>query len=41
VEIVLIDEFVVPEESKFAFLTEVRKSAAFRKARMAEAAITL
>jgi hypothetical protein len=53
VEIVLIDEFVVPEESKFAFLTEVRKSAAFlrtlldswkalsTKARMAEAAITL
>ena len=27
-EIVLIDKFVVPEESKDAFLAEVRKSAA-------------
>jgi heme-degrading monooxygenase HmoA len=27
VEIVLIDKFVVPEESKVAFLAEVRKSA--------------
>jgi len=29
VEVVLIDKFIVPEESKVAFLTEVRKSAAF------------
>jgi heme-degrading monooxygenase HmoA len=29
VEVVLIDKFVVPEESKVAFLTEVRKSSAF------------
>jgi heme-degrading monooxygenase HmoA len=29
VEVVLIDKFVVPEESKIAFLTEVRKSSAF------------
>lgn len=28
-EIVLIDKFIVPEESKVAFLTEVRKSSAF------------
>lgn len=28
-EIVLIDKFIVPEESKAAFLTEVRRSAAF------------
>jgi heme-degrading monooxygenase HmoA len=28
-EIVLVDEFVVPEESKGKFLEEVRKSAAF------------
>ena len=28
-EVVLIDKFVVPEESKVAFLTEVRKSSAF------------
>jgi len=28
VEIVLIDKFVVPEESRVAFLTELRKSAA-------------
>ena len=28
-EVVLIDKFIVPEESKVAFLTEVRKSAAF------------
>lgn len=28
-EVVLIDKFVVPEESKTAFLTEVRKSSAF------------
>jgi heme-degrading monooxygenase HmoA len=28
-EVVLIDKFIVPEESKAAFLTEVRKSAAF------------
>ena len=28
-EVVLIDKFVAPEESKFAFLTEVRKSSAF------------
>jgi hypothetical protein len=53
VEVVLIDKFVVPEESKVAFLTEVRKSSTSlrrcrdswrvlsMKARMAEAAITL
>jgi heme-degrading monooxygenase HmoA len=29
VEVVLIDQFIVPEESKVAFLTEVRKSADF------------
>jgi len=29
VEVVLIDKFIVPEESKVAFLTEVGKSAAF------------
>jgi heme-degrading monooxygenase HmoA len=29
VEVVLIDKFMVPEESKAAFLAEVRKSAAF------------
>jgi heme-degrading monooxygenase HmoA len=29
VEVVLMDKFVVPDESKAAFLTEVRKSAAF------------
>jgi len=29
VEVVLIDRFIVPEESKMAFLTEVRKSSAF------------
>ena len=28
-EVVLMDKFVVPDESKAAFLTEVRKSAAF------------
>jgi heme-degrading monooxygenase HmoA len=28
-EIVLIDKFIVPEESKVAFLKEVRKSATF------------
>lgn len=28
-EVVLIDKFIVPEESKAAFLAEVRKSAAF------------
>ena len=28
-EIVLIDRFIVPEESKVAFLAEVRKSSAF------------
>ena len=28
-EVVLIDRFIVPEESKMAFLTEVRKSSAF------------
>ena len=28
-EVVLIDKFIVPEESKAAFLTEVRKSSAF------------
>jgi heme-degrading monooxygenase HmoA len=29
VEVVLIDKFIVPEGSKVAFLTEVRRSAAF------------
>jgi hypothetical protein len=29
VEIVLIDKFIVPEESKVAFMTEVRKGVAF------------
>jgi heme-degrading monooxygenase HmoA len=29
VEVVLIDKFIVPEESRAAFLAEVRKSAAF------------
>lgn len=29
VEVVLIDKFIVPEESKAAFLAEVRKSSAF------------
>jgi heme-degrading monooxygenase HmoA len=29
VEVVLIDKFVVPEESKVGFLTEVRRSSAF------------
>jgi len=29
VEVVLIDKFIVPEESKVAFMTEVRKSSAF------------
>jgi hypothetical protein len=29
VQVVLIDKFIVPEESKVAFLIEVRKSAAF------------
>ena len=28
-EVVLLDKFMVPEESKAAFLTEVRKSSAF------------
>lgn len=28
-EVVLIDKFIVPEESKAAFLAEVRKSSAF------------
>lgn len=28
-EVVLIDKFIVPEEAKTQFLTEVRKSAAF------------
>jgi heme-degrading monooxygenase HmoA len=28
VEVILLDRFVVPEESKVAFLTDVRKSAA-------------
>jgi hypothetical protein len=53
VEVVLIDKFVVPEESKVAFLTEVRKAPlSLRRCRdswrvlsmrapMAEAAITL
>lgn len=28
-EVVLIDKFIVPEESRVAFLTEIRKSSAF------------
>ena len=28
-EVVLIDKFIVPKESKAAFLTQIRKSAAF------------